>query len=72
MVVYTSKNCGPCVKYKQELAGIDGIEIVDVDDPANVERAISDQVWQVPTSILPDGTRFVGWRGREEVMGLLG
>lgn len=71
MVVYTSKNCGPCGKYKQELAGIDGIEIVDVDDPNNIERAIQDQIWQVPTSILPDGTRFVGWKARSEVLGLL-
>lgn len=71
MVIYTSKTCGPCLKYKQELQGIDGIELVDVDDPENVERAIQDQVWQVPTSILPDGTRFVGWRSREDVLGML-
>ena len=72
LTVFTSQECGPCMTYKQEIAGLPDIEIVDVDDPANHERAIEAQAWQVPTSITSSGLRWTGVRSRAEVVAILG
>lgn len=71
LTVFTSSDCGPCATYKQEIAGLPDIEIVDVDDPANIDRAIQAQAWQVPTSITDTGLRWTGVRSRAEVVAIL-
>lgn len=62
--VFTSRTCGPCYTYKQNLMGLDGIEYIDVDDPANLSTAIAEQIMQVPTTIFESGLRLTGVQER--------
>jgi hypothetical protein len=65
--IFTSKSCGPCATYKQNLAGLDGIMFIDVDEPENIGEAIAYNVMQVPTTVFEDGTIWTGVRARGEV-----
>ena len=72
LTVFTSDDCGPCAQYKRELAGLDNVNVVNIDDENNWEMAINQGIMVVPTSIMPDGTRWVGVKPRSEIMRLLG
>jgi glutaredoxin len=70
--VFTSRSCGPCATYKQNLEGLDGVEYIDVDDPANISEAISYGVMQVPTTVFENGEVWTGVRARGDVEAVLG
>lgn len=70
--VFTSRSCGPCATYKEQLSGLPNITYVDVDDPNNVGEAIAFNIRQVPTTVFESGEVLTGVYSREDIVRLMG